>query len=63
VYPIVCDLETSTMSGLGSSGGGASQKEIEMCMGNILINKFTQGRRDARVRKALVFRLTTAVHL
>ena len=47
------------MSGLGSSGGVASQKKIEMCTGNILIKKFTQGRRDARVRQSLAFRLTT----
>jgi len=63
VCPIVCDLETSTMSSLGSSGGVAPQKEIEMCMGNTLIKKFTQGRRDARVRKSLAIRLNTAVHL
>jgi hypothetical protein len=39
------------------------RKYIEMFMGNILIKKFTQGRRDARVSKSLAFRLTTGVHL
>lgn len=58
--PTVCDLETSTMSDLGARGGVALQKN-EMFMGNILIKKLTQGRRDARVSKSLAFRVTTAV--